>query len=307
MEGNGRTLDRGRELCELVERLRNEGLVRHEVHVRCELPDKGSSDAVEEVLRSSRVGIVSVMDHTPGQGQFRDLEWFRRYWMQDRGAGESQVAAAIEEAQAIGYSLPLDRVERIAGAAAERGTLFASHDDDTPERVELLAEKGVSISEFPVNARSASRARELGLSVCMGAPNAVRGVSSGGNLCATEAVELGLVDALCSDYRPPSLLQAVFELARKRAVPLPAAVGLVTSGPARAAGLPDRGELREGARADLIVVGESLGLPAVTHTVVSGEVASARGGAPAHRARVDETDGRPTVERTVGQPAATCR
>lgn len=276
MTGRSRGIGRGRKLCSLVSRLAGEGLVRHELHLRCELPQEESVRVVEEVLGRGFARLVSVMDHTPGQGQFRDLEWFRRYWSGD-GADEAQISAALAAAEHSDSTVALDRVERVALAARENGATLASHDDDTVERVELLAEHGVEISEFPINAASARRARELGHAVCMGAPNALRGLSSGGNLSALEAIEEGLVDVLVSDYHPPSMLQAAFKLARENALPLTEAVGLVTSGPARAAGLSDRGGIREGAIADLVVVGERAGVPAVTHTLVDGEVRYAAG------------------------------
>lgn len=274
MEGRGRSIGRGIKLCEAICRFRGEGLVRHELHLRCELPKEGTVEIVEEALLRWPVKIVSMMDHTPGQGQFRDLEWYRRYHVEHRGADEEQIAATIAEAERNAYSLAFDRMERIARASREHGAVLASHDDDTTERVEFLAEEGVGISEFPINVESARRAKELGITVCMGAPNVVRGFSSGGNLSATEAVGRGLVDVLCSDYHPPSMLQAAFRLAKDGGLTLPAAVGLVASGPTHAAGLPGSGEIREGAVADLILVGERLGLPAVTHTIVGGVVTS---------------------------------
>lgn len=272
MDDRGRSMARGRALCEVINRQGGEGLVRHELHLRCELPQEGSVEMVEEVINAHPVKIVSMMDHTPGQGQFQDLEWFKRYWKEDQGVEDDLIAAAMAGVAQGGYSLNIDRMDRLAQVTKERGVTLASHDDDTPERVELLAERGGRISEFPINIESARRARELGLSVCMGAPNVVRGRSSGGNLGASGAVKLGLVDALCSDYHPPSMLQAAFKLAREGVLNLPSAVGLISSGPARAAGLLGRGSIAEGAVADLIVVGERSGIPVVTHTIVNGAV-----------------------------------
>lgn len=270
MEDRNRSISRGRKLCDMISQFGPEGSVRHELHLRCELPEEGSLEVIEDLVRSRPVKIVSMMDHTPGQGQFRDLEWFRRYWRDDIGMDESQISAAIAEAEDGEYRLAFDRVERIARIARENGATLASHDDDTEDRVEMLAGQGINVSEFPVTAGAARRAQELGLTVCMGAPNALRGTSSGGNLSALEAIEAGLVDALCSDYYPPSMLQAAFKLAREKALELPAAVGLISRGPARAAGLPERGEIREGAAADLLLVGEWFGLPAVTRSIVGG-------------------------------------
>jgi len=271
MDGRSRGIERGLRICEMIARFGREGLACHELHLRCEVPQEESVRAVEKGLGSGVARIASVMDHTPGQGQFRDLEWFRRYWRGD-GADEEQIAAAIARAEEGDYGLAIDRIERVARAARATDAVLASHDDEDPERVVALARLGVGISEFPINAASARRARELGISVSMGAPNVVRGRSSGGNLSAREAAASGLLDALCSDYHPPSMLQAAFGLARERVLPLPEAVGLVSSGPARAVGLDGRGELREGAVADLILVGERLGLPTVTHTIVGGTV-----------------------------------
>jgi alpha-D-ribose 1-methylphosphonate 5-triphosphate diphosphatase len=279
MDGFGRSPERGRRLYEMVVRYRSEGTVRHELHLRCELPDERSVDAVEALLSERKARIISVMDHTPGQGQFRDLEWYQRYRAQHVGADEREIARAVARVTHAHDGTPSERIDRIARAAG--GAVFASHDDDTAERVELLAGKGVRISEFPVSEAAARRARELGTLVCVGAPNVVRGRSLSGNLSATEAVRLGLADALCSDYHPPSMLLAAFKLAGDGVLPLHQAVGLVSSGPARAAGLSDRGEVREGALADLLVVGERLGLPAVARTVVAGDVVLATGpGAP---------------------------
>lgn len=131
----------------------------------------------------------------------------------------------------------------------------------------------------------------------MGAPNVVRGRSSGGNLGATEAVRGGLVDALCSDYQLPSMLHAAFKLAHDGSLTLPAAVGLVTGGPALAADLSGTGVVREGHAADLVLVGERLGIPAVTHTIIGGQVVS--GASPGDYAPI-----RPRISEQRGLPAS---
>ena len=64
----------------------------------------------------------------------------------------------------------------------------------------------------------------------------------------------GLVDALTSDYVPNSVLGAAWTLHRLGLVDVPAAIALVTSGPAAVAGLSDRGRLEVGLRADLALI-----------------------------------------------------
>jgi len=167
----------------------------------------------------------------------------------------------------------LAAMRQVAQAARESRLVLASHDDDTPEKVDLMAELGVQVSEFPTTLPAARRAKERGLVVCMGAPNVVRGRSSSpSHLSAIEAVAHGLVDVLVSDYHAPSMLPAVFALAKSGLMSLPAAVRLVTAAPAAAAALADRGMVREGAVADLLVVAERLGLPCVSHGIVDGRI-----------------------------------
>lgn len=278
MEWKGRSIEQARDFFSAVVRLREEALVRHELHLRCELPQEASVEAVVKLLPTRVAKLVSLTDHTPGQGQYRDLEAFRRNRKEVLGEDESVIEAQIALATRKGAGASLGRVEWLARAVKESGAVLASHDDDTPEKVRFVVERGARISEFPIDAESAREAKMLGVAVAVGAPNAVLGRSTTGNLSAEEAVRLGLADALVSDYHPPSMLQAVFKLAREGVLPLHEAAKLVSSGPARAVDLDDRGEIREGALADLIVVGERFGLPAVTHTIVGGEVVLASGG-----------------------------
>jgi alpha-D-ribose 1-methylphosphonate 5-triphosphate diphosphatase len=88
----------------------------------------------------------------------------------------------------------------------------------------------------------------------MGAPNVLRGKSSGGNLSALAAINAGITDVLCSDYYPAAMLNAVFALVQQHIMPLPEAVRLVTLNPARAVGLDTIGSLEVGKVADLILV-----------------------------------------------------
>ncbi len=85
----------------------------------------------------------------------------------------------------------------------------------------------------------------------------MRGGSHAGNVSARELARRGLLDALASDYLPTALLGAVAVAAPE--VGLPAAVRLVTEGPARVVGLDDRGRLEPGSRADLVLVSDSTG------------------------------------------------
>ncbi|MCS7193370.1 MAG: alpha-D-ribose 1-methylphosphonate 5-triphosphate diphosphatase [Meiothermus sp.] len=222
------------------------------LHLRYELSRPGGEAAVAEALRRGWAHLLSFMDHTPGQGQFRSLEAYLRYMVQWLGRSPQEVEALLHErAQEEG----LESALRLAQQARALGVPLASHDDDQPERVALMRGLGVRISEFPVRLEAARAAKGAGLWVLMGAPNLVRGGSHNGNLSAQEALEAGALDALASDYLPASMLRAVHRLYRG-GWPLWRAVRLVSLHPARAAGLCDRGALAPGLRADLVLLQE---------------------------------------------------
>jgi alpha-D-ribose 1-methylphosphonate 5-triphosphate diphosphatase len=142
-----------------------------------------------------------------------------------------------------------------------RNIVLASHDDETREEVEENHADGITISEFPVRLAAARAAKALGMDVIAGAPNIVRGGSHSGNVSAADLLAAGAVDALASDYVPPALIEAAFAAA-DAGLPVPQAVALITSGPARLAGLADRGRLAVGLRADLLRARRHQGLTA---------------------------------------------
>ena len=197
------------------------------------------------------VGLLSLMDHTPGQRQFRDVEKLRVYYMGKRGgdaAGfQKHMEGLIELQRRVGPAHEQAAVE----AAKRLGAVLASHDDTTAEQVSVSARHGVALAEFPTTVEAARACREHGIAVMMGAPNLVRGGSHSGNVAAADLAAADLLDVLSSDYVPAALLQGAVRLGRLWGN-LAAGLGTVTAAPARAAGLHDRGLLAEGLRADLV-------------------------------------------------------
>ncbi|MEM6729350.1 MAG: amidohydrolase family protein, partial [Pseudomonadota bacterium] len=86
--------------------------------------------------------------------------------------------------------------------------------------------------------------------IILGAPNIVRGGSHKRGLAAADAVRDGICDVLVSDYHYPALRQAALMLEADGIEAWP----LISSAPARALGLTDRGVLEPGKRADLCVL-----------------------------------------------------
>jgi alpha-D-ribose 1-methylphosphonate 5-triphosphate diphosphatase len=251
---------------------REEMLVRHKIHARLELTSSKGSETVTQLIEQRACDMISLMDHSPGQGQYRTEQAFREYVkrMTSKSPGEIDTLLEMKRSQAPGIPL---RIESITQLARSAGLAIATHDDDTAAKVQQWSQFGVTVSEFPTTLEAARKAHELGLAVCMGAPNILRGKSSGGNLSAMEAIRVDIVDVLCSDYYPSAMLNAVFMLARQEVLTLPQAVRLVTLNPAQAVGLGEEyGSLEVGKVADVILVRLSWqAVPAVQRLFVQGE------------------------------------
>ncbi|QEU06833.1 alpha-D-ribose 1-methylphosphonate 5-triphosphate diphosphatase [Paracoccus yeei] len=235
--------------------LRAQGKLRisHFLHLRAEIC---SETLVEEMAKfgpADRVGIVSLMDHTPGQRQFRDVGKLRDYVMGKRGLSEAEFDAHVESQQALSERLGALHEATAVAEARRYGAVLASHDDTTAEQVAVSAAHGVHVAEFPTTSEAARACRDRGIAVMMGAPNLIRGGSHSGNVAAHDLAEVGHLDILSSDYVPSSLLTAALMLGDLWG-DMPRGVATVTSAPARATGLDDRGALRPGAQADVIRV-----------------------------------------------------
>ena len=243
---------------------RDDGWLRaeHFIHLRCELPSHDVLEQFEAYAIHPETRLASVMDHTPGQRQFRSLDDYKRFYKIGRTQEELETYIAARLADHERYSAP--HRAHIVRRARELGLALASHDDATIVQVEESVTDGVAIAEFPTTLEAAAAAHDAGLAILMGAPNVVRGKSHSGNISATDLVRAGLLDILSSDYVPFALLKAAFVLPQRvDDLSLSAALATVTRNPARAAGLDDRGEIAIGKRADLVRVQVTNGLPVV--------------------------------------------
>jgi len=248
------------------------GLIDNRVHCRYEITDETGLPILKQLLNEESMHMISMMDHTPGQGQFKNMAAYRDYLTQNykKTADEVQVIVERKEAAAVGA---FARMEELAKAAHAAGISVASHDDDSAERIETMTGIGADISEFPITLEAAQAAKAAGMSTIFGAPNILRGKSQSGSMKAIEAIHEGVADCLCADYSPASLIVAIFRIPELSDLDLPAAIRLVTSNPAKAAGLKDRGEIAIGKRADLIAVATPGGLPQVASAWSKGKQA----------------------------------
>lgn len=253
------------------------GSLDHYVLFRCDVREPESLDTILACIEDAPVRLVSMNDHVPGQGQYRNidkyLEQVKPYmptsmrtddegmaqWLAERARFKERTEHHVE----LTYN-------RLAVEARLRDFTLVSHDDDTVEKVEIMHQLGCQMAEFPVTIEAAQRARELGMHVSVGAPNVVRGGSLTGNASAMELASLGLVDILIADYHAPSMLYAALILAQQGIATLPQAIAMISANAAAAADLHDRGALVPGLRADVIVARMVGDVPAVVQHIVAG-------------------------------------
>ncbi len=226
----------------------------HHTHLRCEICSEDVVEAAENFLERHSVGIMSLMDHTPGQRQFRDIGKLREYYQGKMQISEEELQEFFENRYRMHEKYAVLHRNKLVEIAKAHGVTLASHDDTTVEHVDESLADGAAIAEFPTTIEAAEASRKVGISVMMGAPNLIRGGSHSGNVAASELAQNDLLDVFSSDYIPASLIMAAFALPAHSSMELPQAIQTVTKAPAEAVGLSDRGEVAIGKRADLLRV-----------------------------------------------------
>ncbi len=227
--------------------------VRHLIHLRAEVCSETLLEELAEFGPEDRVGLVSLMDHTPGQRQFRDLDQLKTYYTGKYNFTDAEFDTLVVERRTLGERVRDAHEAGTVAEAARLGATLASHDDTTSEHVTKSRSIGISLAEFPTTFEAAEACRAEGIQIIMGAPNLVRGGSHSGNVSAADLAEAGLLDIVSSDYVPALLLSSAFRLGALWD-DLPRAVRTVSANPADATGLADRGRLKAGCLADMVRV-----------------------------------------------------
>lgn len=241
----------------------------HFLHLRCELPAADLMPLLETAADHPAVRMVSLMDHSPGVGQYADIERYRA--MRARAMPLAEVEKRIDKLLSQRERLRGPQRRALLDRIAYRDLPLASHDDWREDEIAENEADGIMISEFPVSMLAAEAARRHGMQIIAGAPNLVRGGSHSGNVAAADLVRAGLVDVFASDYVPPAMIEAVWRAAAETGISLPAAVATITDAPARMLKMADRGRIEAGRRADLVRIRPLGAMPVVRSTWRAGE------------------------------------
>ncbi|MEG0641845.1 MAG: alpha-D-ribose 1-methylphosphonate 5-triphosphate diphosphatase [Clostridium sp.] len=251
-----------KELISIISKTHNERhLIRHRFHARFEIDNVDGVEAIKEYIKEGKVNLLSFMDHTPGQGQYRDIEVYRKTLKGYKNISDKEVDEIVESGQSK-QRLTIKTIEEIANLAREYNVAIASHDDDSEEKIKFVKGIGTSISEFPITMDVAKAAKEHGMLTIAGAP--------------AEAILENCIDILCSDYYPAAMLHSIFIMNKKYGLDLSQLFKLVTINPAKAVNLDKIiGSIKEGKKADLLII-EKLenDIPVITSVFVDGKLIS---------------------------------
>ncbi len=254
-----------------LNRLKPLMLTQAKVHFRYDMLHSELLPDLKNMIADGLIDLLSIMDHTPGQGQFSDKEEYLER-MEDHTHSKREEFEMIVEDRIRAHEARDDTVvESLIATCLKHGIAVASHDDDSIEKVNWVRSMGVTISEFPVNETAAREASEHNMAIAFGSPNVLRGKSLSGNISAKESIKKGMGSVLCSDYAPMSLLHAVFLLSNENLMSMEQAVNMVSLNPARAVGIAEEtGSIEIGKAADLILVECKQEVPLIKKTIVYG-------------------------------------
>lgn len=244
-------------LAEALQSAQASGRLRaeHYLHLRCEVSSDDCISAFERLRNAQGVRLASLMDHAPGQRQFPDMDSYRVYFMRKNKVSDKDYQIYCDRRVAESQRNSAKNRTQIADYCHQSGIMLASHDDATQAHVDESVAHGVAIAEFPTTRAAAAASHANGIGVMMGGPNVVRGGSHSGNVSALELAEKGYLDIISSDYIPFSMMQGAFSLAQAvDHIDLAAAIRMVSTNPAKAVGMNDRGSIAQGLRADLVRV-----------------------------------------------------
>ncbi|MET0723048.1 MAG: alpha-D-ribose 1-methylphosphonate 5-triphosphate diphosphatase, partial [Tardiphaga sp.] len=241
-------------------------------HLRQETYNLQAEAEILQWLADGRIDLLAFNDHVTTAVHNPKKPEKRTRMAERTGLTGEEFDQLVQRVMSRADEVPRS-IARLALAAKAAGVPTLSHDDETPAMRDDFRKLGVAIAEFPINEETAIAAAAAGDFIVFGAPNVVRGGSHTGWTRASDMIAKGLCSVLASDYYYPAQLLAAFRLVADGVLPLPAAWALISSAPAAAAGLKDRGVLAAGRRADVLLIDDSVAMrPRIVAVIANGRL-----------------------------------
>src|SRR4051812_6656528 len=145
-------------LAQAITAARDGNLLRaeHFLHLRCEIPMPSVVEEALELIDRPDIRLMSLMDHTPGQRQFRDEKKLRQYY-RGKGAGMTDAELDVLFDRRLTYqkTYAAANTRDIVALAHRYEIPLASHDDTTDDNVADAVRDRVAVAEFPTTIEAA--------------------------------------------------------------------------------------------------------------------------------------------------------
>jgi alpha-D-ribose 1-methylphosphonate 5-triphosphate diphosphatase len=267
-----RSADNAKRLLSAIETSRPQLAADTRFHLRHETYNLDAESDISQWLADRRIDLFAFNNHIDQTVANLDKPHKRSTMVERSGLTSEAFDRLVERILSRGHEVTAS-IARLAEAARAANVRMLSHDDASPAMRKTFRALGAAIAEFPINEETAREAIAAGDFTVFGAPNVVRGGSHTGWTRASDMIAKGLCSVLASDYYYPALLLAPFRLAADQVLPLAEAWKLVSAGPARAAGLTDRGVLAKGHRADILLVDDRIATrPRIVAVIAAGRL-----------------------------------
>lgn len=260
-------------LCELIKEHSDDLLINHKFHARYELNSISAFDYINNALSSGKIHELSFMDHTPGQGQYKNIDVFKKVITQQYGSVSDKRKNEIINICKNKPKLDSTRINELIHKANKLSIPMAYHDVDSEDQINWMLKNGIKICEFPLSSKIAKYASNKGMYSIVGAPNIFLGRSHYNNANAISLLLNKTANIICSDYFSPSLLLSIFKLKNNYSISLPEAIKYATLNPAKAVNISDNyGSIKVGKIADLIIVNDNDLFPKITKVIINGKL-----------------------------------
>ncbi|MCD5391056.1 alpha-D-ribose 1-methylphosphonate 5-triphosphate diphosphatase [candidate division NPL-UPA2 bacterium] len=267
-----RTVKVAKEMIKNILNYRKTSVLNHKIFIRFDISKCEAKDELMQLIEEGKVNLISFQYHLPGQAQFKNLKAFKDYYTKVRGWKEEELEKFIKDSPKFVLKNKIPVLKEVSSLTNKFKVPIASHDDDNKQKIYLMKNLGVRISEFPTNLEAAFFAKQNNMYVVVGGPNVIQGKSSCGNISALDLIKQKVTDIICSDYYPPSMLLSSIKLWRQEILSLPEAINMITLNPAEATGLSNKGAISAGKEADIVVFRLKDDSPEVIKVLVGGRM-----------------------------------
>jgi alpha-D-ribose 1-methylphosphonate 5-triphosphate diphosphatase len=168
-----RSFDEAIELTKAIGSTTDNLLIRHFIHARLDPNTDEILNYIEDMKNLRNIKLIVYNDNIPGQRQFpmeKIIDMRSKYLGISKEEAYKILLKNIEERSKINHRPDIQK-------AFQNTINLGSHDDTKIEHVLEAKMFGATLSEMPTTIEAARKAKELGMYVCMGAPNYYMGGS----------------------------------------------------------------------------------------------------------------------------------